>query len=912
MRSQIGGIDIALRNSQDGISLLQTAEGALGETNSMLQRMRDLAVQASNDSLTSQDRQYLQLEIDELKKQIDKIAGMTQFNRKRLLDGSSGALWSSSDLNLSAKINGGLAYVDENGQKVSSEGNYRIEVRAEAGEAQVQKSNIFNLEAPVEITRKERVYFSDGEPEQIGKTEEEIKAIEQEATIIEIDKLSEYGETGEGWNYFNMELTITGNGKYKIVGNGTALTDRHIKISGNTETNIFLSDVNIDRSRSSFQFGCAFAIESGAKVDMYLESNNSLISGYGRAGLEVPEGAELTISSASGDGSRRGALTATGGYLAAGIGGGDFKRSVNIYNMRDYPSGVENPYREITREGLASSSKTNGGKITIMGGTVNAQGGMQGAGIGGGFGGNAGEISIVSGEINASGLNRGAGIGSGHFANWYTDYNRESVIKISGGYITAKGGDDYNGYYQGAGIGGGCHSDSGNIIIRKGLVNRSDKDNGMINRAGSQIIAIRGGSDTSNNTAQDIGHGTDSNGEWSEYALELDEIPGIPSPALSEFVEVEISDTITRPSTLRDMKIFYNSEGVYLVEHPQTLTITQGNGKSTNVTLYPEDTIFDVAERINNAICESLGQGAYTDNRSRFCTIASGPDNTSESVCTFEDVYRKRYQRDSNGDLILDSNNNPIEIGTEKSGQYITNSTMLVRSAVPGKEGELYFSGDEELLNALGLNTIQESTESTFNASVYDAHSGARINEMKAEGSEFKSIIPPEIDIHVDPMTGLVANWDEQTKKFIFAGNDSYSAVLHLKNNAIIFQTGANNGEDFMIQLGDMSSKALGITGVNVLTRETASRAISVIDSAINKISSQRAKIGAYTNSLENTLNSLTITSANLTETDSRIRDADMSQAMMNFVKLQILNQSGSSMLAQANQIPQSVLTLMQ
>ena len=75
IRSQIGGLDIALRNSQDGISLLQTAEGALGETNSMLQRMRDLAVQASNDTLTSQDRQYIQLEIDELKNQIDQIAG---------------------------------------------------------------------------------------------------------------------------------------------------------------------------------------------------------------------------------------------------------------------------------------------------------------------------------------------------------------------------------------------------------------------------------------------------------------------------------------------------------------------------------------------------------------------------------------------------------------------------------------------------------------------------------------------------------------------------------------------------------------------------------------------------------------------------------------------------------------------
>ncbi|MBR1439404.1 MAG: hypothetical protein IJ587_12810 [Synergistaceae bacterium] len=56
MRSQISGLDVALRNSQDGISLLQTAEGALSQTNAMLQRMRDLSIQASNDSLTSQDR----------------------------------------------------------------------------------------------------------------------------------------------------------------------------------------------------------------------------------------------------------------------------------------------------------------------------------------------------------------------------------------------------------------------------------------------------------------------------------------------------------------------------------------------------------------------------------------------------------------------------------------------------------------------------------------------------------------------------------------------------------------------------------------------------------------------------------------------------------------------------------------
>ena len=146
MRSQVSGLEVAVRNTQDGISMLQTAEGALGQTNSMLQRMRELAVQASNDTLTSQDRSYIQLEIDQLADQIDRIANTTQFNKKRILDGSSGAVWASNDLNVKAKIRGGLVTIDQFGQKVNHEGNYRLEVSAEAGVPQVQKSNIYNLD----------------------------------------------------------------------------------------------------------------------------------------------------------------------------------------------------------------------------------------------------------------------------------------------------------------------------------------------------------------------------------------------------------------------------------------------------------------------------------------------------------------------------------------------------------------------------------------------------------------------------------------------------------------------------------------------------------------------------------------------------------------------------------------------
>lgn len=88
MRGQIRGLDQASRNSQDGISLIQTAEGALNETHAILQRMRELAVQSSNDTNTNEDRGELQKEFDELAKEITRIADNTEFNTQNLLDGS--------------------------------------------------------------------------------------------------------------------------------------------------------------------------------------------------------------------------------------------------------------------------------------------------------------------------------------------------------------------------------------------------------------------------------------------------------------------------------------------------------------------------------------------------------------------------------------------------------------------------------------------------------------------------------------------------------------------------------------------------------------------------------------------------------------------------------------------------------
>lgn len=96
MRGQIRGLKQAARNAQDGISLIQTAEGALNETHAIVQRMRELAVQAANDTLTDADRQEIQKEINQLTQEVDRIAATTEFNTKKLLRGVSTTVTSGS------------------------------------------------------------------------------------------------------------------------------------------------------------------------------------------------------------------------------------------------------------------------------------------------------------------------------------------------------------------------------------------------------------------------------------------------------------------------------------------------------------------------------------------------------------------------------------------------------------------------------------------------------------------------------------------------------------------------------------------------------------------------------------------------------------------------------------------------
>ena len=146
LRGQIRGLNRAILNAQDGISLIQTAEGALSEDASMLNRMRELAIQSMDDALTTNDRLEIQKEVDQLVDEVDRIALTTEFNTKKLLDGSANALVTTNGQGLKAY---------QTSDAGMSAGDYDINLRlSQAGTRQVQQSNILNNKDTLELATK--------------------------------------------------------------------------------------------------------------------------------------------------------------------------------------------------------------------------------------------------------------------------------------------------------------------------------------------------------------------------------------------------------------------------------------------------------------------------------------------------------------------------------------------------------------------------------------------------------------------------------------------------------------------------------------------------------------------------------------------------------------------------------------
>ena len=144
------------------------------------------------------------------------------------------------------------------------------------------------------------------------------------------------------------------------------------------------------------------------------------------------------------------------------------------------------------------------------------------------------------------------------------------------------------------------------------------------------------------------------------------------------------------------------------------------------------------------------------------------------------------------------------------------------------------------------------------------------------------------------------------------ASTTDYNGVKPLAaSSAIQVQVGPTSSETLDIAAAKMDASSLSISAITVSSVSSANTAITAINKAIDKVSAHRANLGASQNRLEHTINNLKTTSENMTAAESRIRDTDMAKEMAAFTKNNILNQAAQSMLSQANQQPQGVLSLL-
>ncbi|MEC1177734.1 flagellin [Metasolibacillus meyeri] len=131
------------------------------------------------------------------------------------------------------------------------------------------------------------------------------------------------------------------------------------------------------------------------------------------------------------------------------------------------------------------------------------------------------------------------------------------------------------------------------------------------------------------------------------------------------------------------------------------------------------------------------------------------------------------------------------------------------------------------------------------------------------------------------------------------------------ENTPIKIQAGANSGQTIDLYIGEMSTTSLGLDNSDILTRENADKAIGELDNALNKVSMERSRMGAYQNRMEHAYNNVMNTAENLTAAESRIRDADIAKEIMNFTKANILLQASQYVMRLHMQQAYSVLTLL-
>jgi flagellin len=274
--------------------------------------------------------------------------------------------------------------------------------------------------------------------------------------------------------------------------------------------------------------------------------------------------------------------------------------------------------------------------------------------------------------------------------------------------------------------------------------------------------------------------------------------------------------------------------------------------------------------------------------------------------------------------MALIVNNNPASIAAQRN---LTGSTNQLSRSVERLSSGLRITRAADDAAGLGLSESLRAQIRSINQAVRNSSDGISLTQI-ADGAAatIGSLLARLRELSSQAASGTVGNTERSyiDQEFVALRSeiDRIASVTEFNGQALTsgssisfsiaigFRSGAGN--TLSLNLNDITTTSLGLSSVNVSTSANATSALANIDNAISAIATARAEYGSIQNRFEATISNLQITSENLTAAESRIRDADIAYETSQFTKNQILVQTGISVLAQANTLPQQALALLQ
>jgi len=838
MTSQIRGLNQASRNANDGISLAQVAEGALGEANNILQRIRELAIQSANSTNSATDRLALQSEVNQLISELDRIASTTSFNGLKLLDGSFVAqnFQVGADANQTINVSVSAATAAELGvNKLDTNNEVGIEAAvsrdyfASAGVTGIANTAAADATGGNAIANQT---LTVRDPEGVSVGTISVVADETAAQIAaklnsfagttiaaDATTTATFGATGTAIaadaNYMGDIAKVSINGQALSYEIGATLRDTSLNLQAAIRNNTTLNatvTTSIDASTGAL----TVTDLTGADIDVEnyttwetnrtsFQITESLIAGTG--GSEVIEGTFAGVTYSLDVSGLTAGTTYTAAEIAADIhkaiteGTSDLGATVGGAVVSDltvrHSDGSDTLY--FSRLAAADGSVA---ETIVLAETANNE--------------IAGTITAGTNASKGAGTNFVAGGANTITTTVSADLaGSVSVTGARGAAISiAEGGTDST-----------VVAGTLDIILPTGYTIETDQDTaggGIFNTTGAQTKTASIGTDGDNYVADQ----TLSISGQNAVPVEIDIEAGASAKEIAALVN-KYSDTtgVTATALTKVTLSSLSDEGVVSFE------ITGFNSDPVPISAFVSpDNLRTLADAINS----KTGQTG----------IIAEINKTNDAI------------------ILTSSTGENIRIENFNSSAAVnaggTQTAVTVSMDVQGGTEDDGFTGDAVTL---------------YDGGTLGQISGAR-STVVGGNVNFKST----------------------------AGYFSVSSNLDAIEGGLF----AGQAEDLQ------ASEKQTINTVDISTVSGANRAIDITEGALARINGIRADLGAVQNRFQSTISNLTTTAENLSAARSRIQDADFAAETAALTRAQILQQAGVAMLAQANQLPQQVLQLLQ